>query len=458
MNRKELKFILQKGEGLKTEFKEGIGGVDKEMVAFANSEGGRIFLGITDTQGGHENLQAGKSKIKDIEITNKLKSQIQDIARNCDPLIKISLEELDNILIINIEEGKDKLYKCSSGFYLRQGANSQKMLRNEILDFATGEGKIRFDEQIKNDFEFPSDFDEKKLDKYLKLAKITKNLNKEKILINLGVAVKEKKKFKLNNAGILFFAKNSKKFFLTSKVICVNYQTNEKVNILDKKIFDDGVINNIQEGVNYVQKHINVEYEIKKLERKEIPQYPPEAIRECIVNAIMHRDYFDKSGDILIEIFKNKIMVSNPGGLVKWMKPEDFGTTSRTRNSVVANLLSKTIYVEKLGTGINRIKKAMSDVKLPKPEFRFNTSFFVTLYDKTFLEKVSKTGGLSGGLSGGLKLLLEFIKDNQGIQIKDISRKLNKPINTLDKQIRTLVKENLIERRGSKKTGGYWAK
>jgi len=90
----------------------------KEIVAFANSDGGRIFLGMDD-----------KGKIKGINITNKLKSQIQDIARNCDPSIKISLEEFENILIINIEEGKDKPYKCSSGFYLRQGANLQKAYR-----------------------------------------------------------------------------------------------------------------------------------------------------------------------------------------------------------------------------------------------------------------------------------------------------------------------------------------
>ena len=70
----------------------------KEIVAFANFNGGKIFLGMDD-----------KGKIKGINITNKLKSQIQDIARNCDPSIKINLEEFENVLIINIEEGKDAI-------------------------------------------------------------------------------------------------------------------------------------------------------------------------------------------------------------------------------------------------------------------------------------------------------------------------------------------------------------
>ena len=63
MNEKELQFILQQGEGLNTEFKEGVNGIEKEIVAFANSNGGRIFLGIDD-----------KGKVKGVKITNKLKS------------------------------------------------------------------------------------------------------------------------------------------------------------------------------------------------------------------------------------------------------------------------------------------------------------------------------------------------------------------------------------------------
>ena len=84
MKEKELKFILQEGEGLKIEFKEKFDkSLSKEFVAFANSEGGRIFLGVTD-----------KGKVKEINATNKLKSQIQDLANRCDPSVKINFEKL----------------------------------------------------------------------------------------------------------------------------------------------------------------------------------------------------------------------------------------------------------------------------------------------------------------------------------------------------------------------------
>jgi len=108
MNEKELQLILEGGEGYKIEFKEALTNIDKELVAFANSSGGRIFLGITDDK-----------KITGVKITNRLRSQIQDIANNCQPPIKISFEELKDILVIRVRAGEDKPYKCASGFYTR---------------------------------------------------------------------------------------------------------------------------------------------------------------------------------------------------------------------------------------------------------------------------------------------------------------------------------------------------
>jgi len=142
MNKDELQLILEEGEGYRIEFKESMTNIDKELVAFANSSGGRIFLGITDDK-----------EIKGVKITNKLKSQIQDIANNCQPPIKIIFEEVENILIINVREGEDKPYRCASGFYTRVGPNSQKLNRNDIIEFFKAEGKIRFDELINSRFD-----------------------------------------------------------------------------------------------------------------------------------------------------------------------------------------------------------------------------------------------------------------------------------------------------------------
>ena len=139
-------FVLERGEDSRTEFKEKAeAGLDRAMTAFANSSGGRIYIGVSDN-----------GKVKGIEVTNRLKSQIKDIAKNCDPKIPISLKELkkEKILIVEVPESKDKPHRCSSGFYIRSGASSQKLNTSEIRDFMENEDILNFDKVSCKKFNF----------------------------------------------------------------------------------------------------------------------------------------------------------------------------------------------------------------------------------------------------------------------------------------------------------------
>lgn len=93
--------------------------------------GGRIFIGIDD--GG---------KAVGIHIDNELKSRVEMMARDCDPAVKVRLEVFEKILIVDVPEGKDKPYRCTNGFYVRNGASSVKLSRDEIREFFIDEGKI----------------------------------------------------------------------------------------------------------------------------------------------------------------------------------------------------------------------------------------------------------------------------------------------------------------------------
>ena len=189
--------LIDLGEGYKIEFKESIDkDFARELVAFANASGGRILLGITD-----------KGKVKGFTGNNRARSRIQDMARNCDPPVDIEFETIDRVLIVHVPEGKNKPYSCSTGFYLRQGPNSQKMSRDEIFDLSVYEGHIKFDEQLNSKFTYPDDFDSEKFDYYLGITGIDKVDNFEELLLNLGVCNRD---MEFNNAGVLFFAKNPK--------------------------------------------------------------------------------------------------------------------------------------------------------------------------------------------------------------------------------------------------------
>src|SRR3989338_1734460 len=224
MNKKEFEFILKHGEGLKSEFKENFDSkkIGKEIAAFANTEGGRVFIGVNDN-----------GEVKGIRITNKLKSEIQDIARNCNPSICIKLETIGNVLIVNVDEGVNKPYRCAAGFFLRQGSNSQKLSTDEIRDFFNKEGKILFDENIHPIFSFDNGFDGNKFNAFLDMAKISRTISEKDILKNLGVLTEAGFK----NAGVLFFCDNVERFFRHAIVTCVLYKGIDKYKIIDRKDF-----------------------------------------------------------------------------------------------------------------------------------------------------------------------------------------------------------------------------
>ena len=331
---------LELGEGQFIEFKENFDkNLSKEIVAFANASGGIIYIGVSD-----------KGEIKGVQVTNKLKSQIQDLARNCDPSIGILMSEIENVLAVEVLEGNNKPYSCNSGFFMRLGANSQKMRRDEILGLAIKSGKIRYDEQICTEFDW-KDFDDEKYNYYLKLAHISNNLPKEEILTNLRVLATGG----MTNAGVLYFSKNPYKYIISSKIRCVQFNDDKRVEILDKKEVSRGIIGSIEFAINFLRDIIPVRYEINNLERKEFPEYPIEAYREAIVNAVIHFDYF--LGDtIAVEKLKTSLIINNKGELL--FPQSDFGKRSEPRNRLLADLLSRTHYMEKAGTGIKRITAA----------------------------------------------------------------------------------------------------
>jgi len=444
MKEKDLRIILQEGEGYKIEFKENLSrAIVEDIVAFANASGGRIFLGISD-----------EGKIKGIKITNKLKSQIQDSARNCDPKIEVFLERYNDILIIEVKEGDNKPYKCSFGFYLRQGANSQKLTRDEIIQFFIAEGKIRFDEQINTNFVYPDDFDQAKLDEYVEAAGISKTHKPEDILINLGVAQKQRGKLLFNNAGILFFAKDPVNFFRSAYVNVAVFEGKEKINVIDKKDFRSGLLQNLNRSRVYLKEHLNVRFEYgEDWKRKNIYELPLEALREAVVNALMHRDYFFKGANINIHIFDDRVEIANPGGIPKPLTKKDLGKRSMRRNEIIADLFSRLDFVEKLGTGINKIRRWMKEqgLKMPKIE---SDGFFTMTFNRGAPEKAPKVH-LKIAPKKRRAVILQRIKKREAFSYDTLAKEFGVNRTTIMRDIKELKAEKKIKFVGSKRTGHY---
>ena len=449
MNQKELEFIVQQGEGQNIEFKEKLTDIDGEMVAFANASGGKIFLGI-----------AADKKIKGVPITNKFKSQIQDIANNCKPKISILFEEFHNILIITVREGNDKPYECSSGYYTRMGPNTQKLTREELIDFLKTEGKIRFDEFIEPRFQYPEDFDSNKFYRFLELGDISRASDVETMLMNLGVAEKQDEKLYFNNAGVLFFAKNPQRFIPWSVFTVALFKNESGTDVIDRKEITGSLFEIVEEVMKFIRLYSKVAYRFTGMpQRKNIYEYPFEAIRETVINSVMHKYYFEHGHNNILKFLPSCIKIEN-----YWIKPAHFvlGKTVFRRNQIIADLFARIHFGEKMGTGFERIREMCKKENAPFPEIEFNENYFYVIFKQSheYLKMAEQTPQKTPqktpqNITRLEHEILAFLLENSHATREDIAKKLNVSTETVKEYIAKLKVKGVLQRVGPDK-GGYW--
>ena len=439
------------------EFKRTPSHLGREICAFANASGGYILLGVDDH--GHK---VGVTNL------NRMKSEIQSVARNLDPPLGLDIEVVDNVLVVTVPNGPSKPYSANGLFYIREASNTQQMKRDEIREFFFREGLIRFDEQPCLKFDMRRDFDSKKYQAFKRAAGIPQNLRRDDVLRNLQILDEEG----MTNAGVLLFGKKVSKFFLQASVTCALFQGTTRTKVLDQSTFQGNIAENYQDAMSYLLSHLNTEYVIRGGPREEILELPEEALREALLNAIGHRDYRSTSY-IQVHIFQDRVEIINPGGLVSGLKLKDLGRVSRPRNLLLFSIMARMNLVEHIGSGIKRIREAMSDYRLKPPLIEADKDWFsMTFFRKPQHETIEKgrpkdtditpstqlvDEGVREGVNEGVARLLSLIQDKPGMRTPQISIALDVPIKTLERWLKKLREKGKVEFRGNPKTGGYWS-
>ncbi len=435
-----LKLILAEGEGQKIEFKEALSPrLQIDLVAFANASGGSLFLGVDD-----------KGDIAPISFSNRVLSQIQDLARNCDPALSIRcVKHRAGVLEIQVPEGPDKPYRCQEGFFLRIGPNSQKLRRDEIVQIALQTGKQRFDEQWNEHFEFPRDFSGERLDRFVQLIERPIKARPSDVLISLGLAEEKKKKLTVTNCAALFFAKEPQKFFPESYITCVRYRGLDRFSIIDKQDFYGSPIDVIDQTLHFLQRHISGEKIVEGFaQHREVFEYPLVAIREAVVNAVAHRDYFYDGSHIYVHLFSDRLEIENPGGLFRGMTLEELGTRSVRRNRLIADILHRARLIERVGSGFDRIKRALEENQNPLFEIS-NTNFFTI----RFFPRIP--GLMHQQMTPRQVHLIRFLTERKAASKSECASFLGVSEDTSLRELNALFKKKMIMKTGSGKSTRY---
>lgn len=170
------------------------------------------------------------------------------------------------------------------------------------------------------------------------------------------------------------------------------------------------------------------------------------------MNSICHRDYSILGTDIQVKLFDDHITVESPGILPGLVRPYNIREMHFSRNPKIALYMRSYKLVKEFGEGVDRMFREMAEAGLPAPEYRQN-EFMVYA---TIRQHGDAVGQLNGELNASQKATLQFIIENEGCTASGISEMTKIPFSTIDKHVRVLLKVGMIERRGSKKTGGYY--
>jgi len=451
----DLKKIISQDESETVEFKKSLSEskeIIKTISAFANTKGGRIFIGVSNY-----------GKVLGVEIgKDTMEHLVNQITQNTDPKVQphITVEKIDEkqIIIIKVKESPDHLVLAFGRPYKRVGKSTIRMSKDEYerIILEKHKDKLYFDSQICKDAAL-SDIDKEKIRWFLKKAKAERNLDIDytaspsEALKRLNLLVDNKP----TNTAILMFGKNPQRFLIQSEVRCARFKGIKAVKpFIDMKVIDGSIYEQIDQTEKFILFNIKKAAWIEpgKIERQEKWEYPPDAIREAIINAIAHRDY-NSPANVHISIFDDRVEIWNPGKLPPPLTPKNLKEEHKSIpvNPSLANLLFLIKYIERWGTGTNDIMKWCREEGLPEPIFKEVTGGFAVVLRKFQIPENLETLELNERQ----KKAIEYLKIH-----KNITRKMYIEINNIsprqaNKDLNDLLEKRLIRKQGRGRAISY---
>ncbi len=438
-------------EGQTVEHKASLGErreIVETCAAFASAPGGRIYVGVRD-DGTVAGVQIGRGTLEGLA---------NDIAHNTVPklvpMITTVQEAGQTVIVVEVAENPTKPVSAYGRAYRRSGRTNQVLAASEIAELYFTSRGVTWDETARADA-LLDDIDAEKVRKFLSRARserqweIDAQTPVEPALRQLNLM----KNGQLTIAALLLFGKKPQRFLLQAKVRCARFKGEDEVEFLDLKVIEGDLIQQVEEAMAFVRRNTSMAAKIEgRLERTERWEYPLDAVREAITNAVCHRDYAE-SGNVVVRVFDDRLEVSNPGGLPAGMTVEDLKQPheSKPRNKLVADAFFLIKYIEQFGTGIQRILNDCREAGVPEPEFESQADTFRT----RFRRPVSSNQLLSQlNLSSRQVTALKYAIAHGKLTRPSYETIAGVPRATANRDLAELVERGLLNKQGAAR--GTW--
>lgn len=452
----DIQNIVSCGENSRVQFKEewtSSKQIAAELIAFANSKGGELYIGIEDKTGEITGLSYEEIQTISREIGNIANEQIR-------PALYVQTETLTaedkQILVVHIDEGRNKPYKDLQGtIWVKQGADKRRVTENsEILRLFQDAGAYYPDQHavLRTGM---NDLDERLIDAYIqkKSATVDATLPKEQLLRNMQITDENGC---LTMGGLLFFGKNPQMYMPSMVIKAVAFYGNSigGTQYRDSKDFSGTIPQMYEQGLAFLKNNLHAVQSGQNFNTLGILEIPQIALEELLQNALVHRDYLTPA-PIRLLIFDNRVEIINPCHLGRGMSVETIlrGATYQC-NPLLAKFCEEMMIYRGLGSGIRRALAEFPELEITYREDCGD--FIVTLQRKT------ETDGEKDGkmdvqieLTDRQMYILRVIQHNETITIPELARKTKISVATMNREIKKMQDLDILARVEGRRMG-HW--
>lgn len=379
---------IKNGEGKTLEFKEVFPAADKiskTVCSFSNMAGGKIIIGVNNNR-----ELVGINEIDIPEQMDRISNIIHDTVHpNIVPEIYTYNIDGKTLLIVEVFPSHIKPHFLKSkgkleGTFIRVGATNKKADNEYIQELERQRLNISFDEDISIQEVKESEINDLK-------TLLKKNLDREikrEDLINLKLMRENNNNIRLTNGAYILLGNLE-----YVQIKCARFKGDSMDIFIDRKEFNGNIFTQLEESMKFLLANINLEGRIGEdfITRVDEYEIPPEALREAVVNAIVHRDYSITGSDIKIAVFDSKIEITSPGCFPKGITIDEvLGGRSEIRNKVIVRIFREAKKIEQWGRGVRMIIDLCTKHGLKKPEILEKGMFVKYIFYRKQDEKVER--------------------------------------------------------------------
>jgi ATP-dependent DNA helicase RecG len=430
--------------------------IAKTIVAFANTSGGKLVIGVSD-----DRQVVGLDEEDIFALQDRIASIIFD---RCTPAIlpEIYSANMEGklVLVVEIFRGNLLPYYLKSegknnGTYLRVGATNRRAEFDYILELERQKRNLSFDEEVCLEQDWQA-LDLSKL--VTRFATRGRVLDEEK-LKNLKL-LKLVQGSLYPTQGLMILLGISPHVMIK----CARFKGTDMSVFLDRKEYSGDLLGQLEQAEAFIKNHIHLRGEIQGLQRTDTFELPEEALREALVNAIVHRDYTNQGRDIKVGVYDDIVNIVSPGGFPSTLTVETLlDGRSEIRNRVLARVLKELGYVEQWGSGIQRIRSACLSMGLLEPQIREKGDFVDVEFYRSQWEDASPESASIGKVSESIgkvsdneqRILTSLPTREQSITSPDVERLVGVKEARARRILKEMTDKGLIEKHGRGRSTYY---